>query len=54
VSASSGTVVSRRRGEPPAHLTDGIIKFIGVSGEPRRIVGVAADVDDEHIALSRR
>src|SRR5439155_6894232 len=30
--------------------TDGVIKFIGVSGEPRRIVGVVADVDDEHIA----
>ena len=30
--------------------TDAVIKFIGVSGEPRRIVGVVADVDDEHIA----
>jgi predicted permease len=30
--------------------TDGVMKFIGVSGDPRRIVGVVADVDDEHIA----
>jgi predicted permease len=30
--------------------TDGIMKFIGVSGDPRRIVGVVADIDDEHIA----
>jgi len=29
--------------------TDGIIKFIGVSGEPRRIVGVTADIDDASI-----
>jgi hypothetical protein len=29
--------------------TDGIIKFIGVSGDPRRIVGVAADIDDASI-----
>jgi ABC-type antimicrobial peptide transport system permease subunit len=29
--------------------TDGIIKFIGVSPEPRRIVGVTADVDDASI-----
>src|SRR5438552_1303221 len=29
--------------------TDGIIKFIGVSGEPRRIVGVVADIDDQRI-----
>ena len=29
--------------------TDGIIKFIGVSGGPRRIVGVTADVDDASI-----
>ena len=33
------------------HLTwtDGLTKFIGVSSESRRIVGVAADVDDERI-----
>jgi hypothetical protein len=29
--------------------TDGLMKFINVSTEPRRIVGVAADVDDERI-----
>jgi len=33
------------------HLTwtDGIMKFIGVSQEPRRIVGIAADINDEQI-----
>jgi putative ABC transport system permease protein len=29
--------------------TDGVIKFIGLSGEPRRIVGVVPDFDDENI-----
>ncbi len=29
--------------------TDGIMKFINVSTEPRRIVGVAADIDDERL-----
>lgn len=29
--------------------SDGVMKFIDVSGEPRRIVGVVADVDDERI-----
>jgi predicted permease len=29
--------------------TDGVMKFIGISTEPRRIVGVVADVDDENI-----
>jgi putative ABC transport system permease protein len=29
--------------------TDPVMKFIDVSGEPRRIVGVAKDVDDENI-----
>ena len=29
--------------------TDPVMKFIGVRTEPRRIVGVAADVDDENI-----
>jgi putative ABC transport system permease protein len=29
--------------------TDPVIKFIDVSGEPRRIVGVAADIDDENV-----
>ena len=33
--------------------TDGIIKFIGVSGEPRRIVGVTADIDDERSTRRR-
>jgi predicted permease len=29
--------------------TDPVMKFIDVSGEPRRIVGVARDIDDENI-----
>ncbi|HUE87282.1 MAG TPA: ADOP family duplicated permease [Vicinamibacterales bacterium] len=29
--------------------TDPVIKFIDVSGEPRRIIGVVADVDDENV-----
>lgn len=29
--------------------TDPILKFVGVSSDPRRIVGVVPDVDDEHI-----
>jgi ABC-type antimicrobial peptide transport system permease subunit len=29
--------------------TDGIMKFIGISTAPRRIVGVVADIDDERI-----
>ena len=29
--------------------TDGVIKFIGLSGEPRRIVGIVPDFDDENI-----
>ena len=29
--------------------TDGIMKFIGISTSARRIVGVTADIDDEHI-----
>jgi len=29
--------------------TDPVMKFVGISPEPRRIVGVAADVDDENI-----
>jgi predicted permease len=32
--------------------TDGVIKFIGISGEPRRIVGVVPDFDDENIIPS--
>jgi putative ABC transport system permease protein len=29
--------------------TDPVMKFIGVNSQPRRIVGVAADVDDENV-----
>jgi ABC-type antimicrobial peptide transport system permease subunit len=29
--------------------TDPVMKFINVSGDPRRIVGVAADIDDENL-----
>ena len=29
--------------------TDGVVKFIGISMEPRRIVGVVPDMDDENI-----
>jgi predicted permease len=29
--------------------TDPVMKFIDVSGEPRRIIGVAGDVDDENV-----
>ena len=29
--------------------TDPILQFVGVSAEPRRIVGVVPDIDDEHI-----
>ncbi len=29
--------------------TDSIIKFIGISAEPRRIVGVVPDIDDERV-----
>ncbi|HKV92933.1 MAG TPA: ADOP family duplicated permease [Candidatus Angelobacter sp.] len=29
--------------------TDGVIKFIGISPEPRRIIGVVPDIDDENI-----
>ena len=32
--------------------TDGVIKFIGLSGEPRRIVGVVPDFDDQNIIPS--
>ncbi len=32
--------------------TDPVIKFIGISGEPRRIVGVVPDIDDVHIIPS--
>ena len=32
--------------------TDGVMKFIGISYEPRRIVGVVPDVDDENIIPS--
>jgi predicted permease len=29
--------------------TDGVMRFIGITTEPRRVVGVVADVDDERI-----
>src|SRR5947207_2182829 len=29
--------------------TDGVMKFIGINAEARRIVGVAADIDDERV-----
>lgn len=32
--------------------TDGVIKFIGISPEPRRIIGVVPDLDDENIIPS--
>jgi predicted permease len=32
--------------------TDGVMKFIGISMEPRRIVGVVPDLDDENIVPS--
>ena len=32
--------------------TDGVIKFIGISPEPRRIIGVVPDFDDENIIPS--
>jgi putative ABC transport system permease protein len=40
-----------RREAVDRHLqwTDGVMKFIGISTEPRRIIGVVPDVDDENI-----
>ncbi len=32
--------------------TDGVMKFVGISMEPRRIVGVVPDLDDENIVPS--
>jgi putative ABC transport system permease protein len=32
--------------------TDGVVKFIGISMEPRRIIGVVPDLDDENILPS--
>jgi hypothetical protein len=32
--------------------TDGVMKFIGISTEPRRIVGIVPDLDDENILAS--
>ena len=29
--------------------TDGVMKFIGIGYQPRRIIGVVSDVDDQHI-----
>ncbi|HMD21537.1 MAG TPA: ADOP family duplicated permease [Alloacidobacterium sp.] len=34
------------------HWTDGVMKFVGISYEPRRIVGVVPDIDDENIIPS--
>jgi predicted permease len=31
------------------HWTDGVMKFVGISMDPRRIVGVVPDLDDENI-----
>jgi predicted permease len=40
----SGDAVNRE-----LHWTDGVMKFVGISLEPRRIVGVVPDIDDENI-----
>jgi predicted permease len=40
----NGDAVNRRM-----TWTDPVMKFIGVTPEPRRIVGVAADIDDENV-----
>jgi len=42
----SGRDVLNRR----LYWTDPVMKFIGVSPDPRRIVGIVPDVDDEHVA----
>ncbi|MGO4518682.1 ADOP family duplicated permease [Terriglobus sp. 2YAB30_2] len=34
------------------HWTDGVMKFVGIGYEPRRIVGVVPDIDDENIIPS--
>ena len=34
------------------HWTDGVMKFIGIGMQPRRIVGIVPDVDDENIIPS--
>jgi putative ABC transport system permease protein len=31
------------------YWTDPVMKFVDISAEPRRIIGVAADIDDEHV-----
>jgi len=31
------------------YWTDPVMKFVGISTDPRRIVGIAADIDDEHV-----
>lgn len=31
------------------HWTDGVMKFVGIGYEPRRIIGVIPDIDDENI-----
>ena len=34
------------------YWTDGVVKFIGISMEPRRIIAVVPDIDDENISPS--
>ena len=51
VSASLAQRVFPNRDAVNRHLmwTDPVMKFIGVTPDPRRIVGIAADIDDENI-----
>jgi len=51
VSASIANELFHGQNPLNRHLmwTDGIMRFIGVSTEPRRIVGVVPDIDDERI-----
>ena len=50
---SAGLALQLFPGQDPLnrHLmwTDGVMKFIGVAPDPRRIVGVTTDIDDERI-----
>jgi len=52
ISESLATKLFGGREAVNRHLqwTDGVMRFIGVNQEPRRIVGVVRDVDDEHVA----
>ena len=47
--AGAAAVPGTGRGEPTPLLDRPVMKFIDISPEPRRIVGVVADVDDENI-----